>query len=185
MDFQWFDKVSWDSIKDAAPRTSSHRHGSSLLCNKLSMPSYVPSHIMVPPRWHLNQHGRFLCSAAGSSWAVLRSTLQRATARISWKPDLTSSGPSGPWFVPNVTLHLFSAPHANLPNKNSHVSASHPAPIERGRAVTATRNAPPVPVTRDQESDPAVPVQTTVSNLFLAEVADLVPKHTPTNAATQ
>ena len=47
-------------------------------------------------------------------------------------PILISSGlrigqPSGPWFVLNATLHLFSAPHAYLlPNRNGHVSARLP-----------------------------------------------------------
>ena len=53
---------------------------------------------------------------------------------------------SGPWYLLNATLLLSSAPHANqLPNRNSHVSAKLSG--ERGRALAAARNAPPVPVT--------------------------------------
>ena len=54
----------------AAPRMFSHRQGSSLLYNKRSTPFSVPSHVMVPPHLHRNQHGRLSCSAAGSSWDV-------------------------------------------------------------------------------------------------------------------
>ena len=55
---------------------------------------------------------------------------------------------------------------------------------ERGRALAAARNAPPVPVTEQvvqeikslnpTDPDPVVPAQT-VSGLFLSEVAHLVP----------
>ena len=114
--------------------------------------------------------------------------------RIYWKPDLISSGlkigqPSGPWFVLNATLHLFSAPHAYLlPNRNGHVSARLPllpGQVNQKRPNSSSRSAN---CPRDQKSvlpDPAVTAQTPVSSLFLSQVAELVPKHTPTNAATQ
>ena len=58
---------------------------------------------------------------------------------------------------------------------------------ERGRALAAARNAPPVSVTEQSvqeikslyptDPDPAAPAQAFVANLFLSEVAELFPPH--------
>ena len=85
-------------------------------------------------------------------------------------------------------LLWFSAHHENpLPNRRSRVRkvATLARSSERGRALASARSAPPVPVTQQvlqeikslypADPDPAVPVQTPVSNLFLSQVADLVP----------
>ena len=56
---------------------------------------------------------------------------------------------------------------------------------EKGRAVAAARNAPPVPVTEQivqeikslypADPEPPAPAQALVSDLFLSEVAELIP----------
>ena len=94
------------------------------------MPSSAPSCIPALPPSLPSQHGRFLCSAVGSSCDALLSIPQRAIVCISWKLDSTSSGPktgllSGP--SRTATLPLSSATHANqLLNRSSHVSAKLP-----------------------------------------------------------
>ena len=110
------------------PRTFNLRHRSSLRCSKRSMPFFVPSCITIPPPCLRNQHGKRLCSAAGSSWDGLLSMRRRATARTTWKPGSISSGqkigqPFGPWHVRSVTLLLSTVQHAEQQqNKNSHAS---------------------------------------------------------------
>ena len=195
MNFTWFGTVAWESIKDLRGTTFSHRRDSGSHSNKPSMPSSAPSCITVLPHQLLSQHGRFLCLAVGFSWDALLSKPQRATVRISWKLDSTSSGPktgllSGPWYVLNATLLLSSATHANqLPNRNSQSRVRKVATLaqsgERGRALAAARNAPlsqslnrlytEIKSLYPVGLDPAVAVQIPVSNLFLSQVAELIP----------
>ena len=68
-------------------------------------------------------------------------------------------------------------------------------PGEKGRALAAARNVPPVLVTEQlvQEikslcpTDPEPPAlaQALVSGVFLSEVAELISLHSPQNATTQ
>ena len=61
---------------------------------------------------------------------------------------------------------------------------------DKGRALAAARNAPPVPVTRDivqeitslypVDPEPAVPATARVSHVFTAEVMDFIPMRTGT-----
>ena len=126
-----------------APRTFSYHRDSGLRSSKPNMPYSVPLSILVHPRRHLNQHGRFLPSAAGSSWAVPRSMPQRAIVRISWKLGSTSSGQktgllSGPRFVLFATLPVFSTSrNSAAEQKQSRVrKVATLAPSgERGRAL--------------------------------------------------
>ena len=83
---------------------------------------------------------------------------------------------SGPWCVLNATLLLSSATHANqLPNRSSPQSC-HSCPIRRTRTrPDCSQERSPCPShstdsTRDQES-----LSTPVSNLFLSQVAELIP----------
>ena len=146
------------------------------------------------PLTSTSQHGKSLCSAVGSSWAGPLSTPQKATALISWKLDSTPSGQntgllSGPWYVLNATLLLSSATHANqLPNRSSHVSAKLPLSPNQENEDAPWLQPGTLPLyqslnrlyTRSGVSilsirDPAVAAQTPVSNLFLSQVAELMP----------
>ena len=94
MDFQWYDTITWDCIKDLRATT----------------------YVQPPPRFKfalqqeqhvilraITHHGRRLCSAAGSSWDGPLSTRRRATAHTSWMRDWSFFGQrigllSGPWY---------------------------------------------------------------------------------------
>ena len=105
MDFQWFEHVTWDSIKDSRGTT------------------YVqpPTRFRASPTCHSSNHHsqqlhligvrvsleKRLFSAAGSSWDDLQSMRLRATVHTFWMHDWNSSGLrtgllSGPWG--NTTL---------------------------------------------------------------------------------
>ena len=167
-----------------APHTFSHHHDLSLHSNKPSMPFSVPSHIMDRPQWHPNQRGRFLCSAVGSSWAAPLSTPQVATVRISWKPDLTSSGPKtgqsfGPWFVLNATLHLFfsSSRKSAAPLLLDQVDEAAPwlLPETHHQHQSLSKLSKRSKVFSPADPDRAVAAQIPVSSLFLSQVSELVP----------
>ena len=138
----------WDSIKDLrAPRTFRHRCDPDSHPNKHSRPSSLPSHTTAHPPQLPSQPGKSSCSVDGSSWEDLLPTPRKAIARISWKLDLTSSGrktglPSGPWFVLNAMYFSTSRKSAAEQKQSCTLARSG----ERGRALAAARNAPPVPV---------------------------------------
>ena len=119
MDFQWFNTVSWDSIKDLRGTT----------------------YVQPPPRFkfapHQARHAiqraithQNSCSLASepawkalvlSSWLLLGRPAVNASesAHTSWKPDLASFGqktgqPSGSWCVLSVTLPLSPVQRAKL-----------------------------------------------------------------------
>ena len=163
-------------------------------CAELSTPSSVPSRTTVPPLQHRNQHGRFLCSVADASWGVQLSIPRRATARTSWRPDLTYSGrknaqPFGPWFVQRVTLLLSSVQHAETQQiKSSRASATWPRWLDQVSEVALW----PLPGTHHQYQSlsrlfkraKVITPRTRILPfllkhhcriVFLSEVADLVP----------
>ena len=109
MDFQWFEHVTWDSIKDL--RSTTYVQPSTRFKFALQQPQHAILRVIIPnnPHWHQNQPGKRLCSAAGSFWDDLQSMLLRATVHTSWMRDWNSFGlrtglHSGPWYVPNVML---------------------------------------------------------------------------------
>ena len=90
----------------------------------------------------------------GSSWDVPPSTRPKAAVLTAWMQDWTSSGRkigqrSGLWYVLIVMLHLCNMPHAEQLQNRSRVRkvATLVRAGEKGRALAAARNAPPVPVT--------------------------------------
>ena len=117
--FAWM-KRSWTSSglntshetaskTQVARRMSNLPRGSGLRCSKLNMPFSGPSFTTTPPLWRQSQLGKRWCSADGSSWDDLQSTLLRATAHTFWMRDWSFLGLrigllSGPWYVPKVML---------------------------------------------------------------------------------
>ena len=124
----------------------------------------------------------------------LQSTPLRATVHTFWMRvwsffELRIGLLFGPWYVLNVMLPRCRTRHAErISSKCSHVFAKllqWRAPGEKGRALAAARNAPPVPVTEQivQEikslypavPEPPAPASAPISALFLSEVAEHVP----------
>ena len=154
------------------------------------MPSSVPSFTIIPPPWLLSQPRKLLCSAAGFSWDDLQS-MRLTRLELFWAEDWSAL-----WAV--VRAECDVAPvHSTTrrtatEQKQSRIRkvATFARAGEKGRALVAARNAPPVPVTEQivQEiktlypagPEPPAPAQAFVSNLFLSEVAG-----TPQNATTQ
>ena len=158
MDFQWFDSVSWDSIKDLRGTTyvqpppgfkfalqqAQHAILRAIMHNN-------PSSLAPEPTWK---------ALVLSCWLLSGRLAEHASesncALTTWRPGLISSGlkigqRSGPWYVLNVMFHLCRLLHAEQPqNRNSHGFARLPLLLERvrkGRALAAARNAPAVSVT--------------------------------------
>ena len=110
MDFQWFEHVTWDSIKDL--RGTTYVQPPTRFRFALQQAQHAILRAIIhnnPPLWRQSQLGKRWCSAAGSSWDDLQSTLLRATAHTFWMRDWSFFGLrigllSGPWYVPNVML---------------------------------------------------------------------------------
>ena len=126
MNFQWFEYVMWDNIKDLRVRRMfNHPQGSSLHHNKLNMPFYVPSFTTTLPRWHRSQPGKRSCSAAGYFSDDLQPMRLRTNVQTFWMHDWNSSGlRTGQrfgWYALNVISLQCRMPHAEQPcNKSSH-----------------------------------------------------------------
>ena len=142
MNFQWFDNVTWDSIKDL--RGATHVQPPPRFKFALQQAQHAilraimhnnPSSLASEPAWRALVLG---------SWLLLDvplSTRRKATALIAWMPGLISSGlktgqPSGPWYVRNVMSPLSTAQHAEQPqNRTSGAFARMPhehAQVKKG-----------------------------------------------------
>ena len=172
MDFQWFDQVSWDSIKDLRGTT------------------YVQ-----PPT-------RFKFALQQAQHAILRVITHNSPSPASesaWKALILSS-----WLLlGRPAIHALESScaqflDARLPVQNSvrrtekqqtqsriRKVATLARAGEKGRALAAARNAPPVPVTEQivqeikslypVDPEPPAPIPDPISALFLSEVAEQVP----------
>ena len=105
---------------------------------------------------------------------------RRAIARATWNPGSISSGQKiAP--VHSATRRTATEQKQSRIREVATLARSG----ERGRALAAARNAPPVPVTEQivqeitslypTDPDPAAPSQAFLANLVLSEVAELVP----------
>ena len=175
-----------------ARRMSNLPRGSGLRCSKPNMPFFEPSFTTTPPHWRQSQLGKRWCSAAGSFWDDPQSTPLRTTAHTFWMRDWSSFGLrigllSGPWYVPNVMLLQCRRRHAEQMQSRVRKVATLARTGEKGRALAAARNAPPVPVTEQivqeikslypADPEPPAPAQAFVSGQFMSEVAEHVPPH--------
>ena len=198
MDFQWFEHVTWDSIKDQceARRTSNLPRGSDLRCSRPNMLSFELSFTTTQPLQPQNQPGKCWCSAAGSSWDDLQSMLLRATVLTIWMRgwSLFFGLKIGQLFGPWVRAECDVAPVQNTTRRTDKQQtqsrirkvATLARTVEKGRALAAARNAPPLSshrtnCSRDQEpqswriQNHRHLCQATISALFLSEVAEHVP----------
>ena len=109
-----------------AQRMSNLPRGLGLRCSKPNMPPFELSYTVIQPLRPQSQPGTRWCSAAGSFWDDLQSTLPRATVHTSWMRDCSFFGLRigllfGPWYVLNVMLLRCKTQHAELiSNKCSH-----------------------------------------------------------------
>ena len=150
------------------------------------MQSSVQSRTTTPPLL-LSQLGKRLCLAAGSSWDVPLSTRRTATVLTAWMPDLiTSEDWPALWAMVRAECDVapvHSTTCRTAQNRNSHafVRERHLLDqVKKDGALAAARNAPPVPQSQSKslcptDPEPPAPAQAFVSNLFLSEVAELIP----------
>ena len=200
MDFQWFEHVyaGQHQRRCVARRMSKLPRSSSLRCSKPNVPFFEPPFTRTPPHWRQSQLGKRWYSAAGSSWDDLQSTPLKATcvnfldARLFWTEDWSASLGHGTRRI--VILFQCRLPRRTEQprSKSSHVHAKllHQQETgEKGRAVAAAKNAPPVPVTEQivqkikslypADPEPPAPAQAFVSGLFITEVAGHDPYYAP------
>ena len=164
--------------------------GSGLLCSKPNTPFYEPSFTTTLPHWHQSQPGKRLFSAAGSflgQFAVNASESNCAhflDARLElfWAED---------WSALRATVRAECdiAPVQNATRRTLARTG------EKGRALAAARNAPPVPVTEQivQEIKKSQPNRSRTSSTCVSSSVSPVlvrssrahPYYTPKNASTQ
>ena len=165
-----------------ARRMSDLPRGSGLRCGKPNTPFSEPSFTTTPPLWPQSQLGKRWCSAAGFFWDDLQSTPLRAIVRTSWMRDWTmvrAECDVAP--VQNTTRRTDKQQMQSRVRKVATLARTG----EKGRALAAARNAPPVPVTEQivqeikrlhpADPEPPAPAPVPVSALFLSEVAEHVP----------
>ena len=129
MDFQWFEHVTWDSIKDLCGTTYVQPPTRFRFALQQAQHAILRAITTTQPHWRQSQLGKRWCSAAGSFWDDLQSTPLKATAHTFWMRDWSSFGLrtgllSGPWYVPNVMLLQCRTRRAErTSNRCSHVLA--------------------------------------------------------------
>ena len=194
LDFLLFDTVTWSSIKDfrgttcvqPAPRFrfALQQAQHAILCAIMHPGPSSPASesawkVLVLSSWLLL--GRPAVNASGSNCEFLEARLD-----LSWSEDWPAL-----WAMVRAECDVapvFSTSRkSGAEQKQSRVRkvATLAQSGERGRALAAARNAPPVPVTQQivQEIEslhpadpgPALATRTPVSNLFLSQVAELIP----------
>ena len=137
-----------------APRTF-NPHGSSLRYNKCNMLFSATSCTTIRPPWHLSQHGRSLCSVAGSSWDGPRLMRRKTTAHylearldLFWAEDWPALWAMGRAECDVAPVHSTTRRTTTEQKQSRMRKVATPARSgEKGRALAVVRNAPPVPVT--------------------------------------
>ena len=138
-----------------AQRTSNLPRGSNLHCSKPNMPSFEVSFTTTQTLRPQNQPGKRWYLAAGSSWDDLQSMPLRATVLTTWTRGWSffwAEDRSALWAM--VRSECDVAPVQNTTRRTEkqqmqsriHKVATLARTGEKGRALAAARNAPPVPV---------------------------------------
>ena len=194
-DFQWFEHVTWDSIKDLRGTTyvqpptrfrfalqqAQHAILRAIVHNNPTSPASESAwKALVLSSWLLL--GRPAVNASESNCAhFLDSRLE-----LFWAEDWSAL-----WAMARAECDV--APVQNTTRRTDKQQMQSRirkvAPLartgEKGRALAAARNAPPVPVTEQivqeikslypAEPEPPAPASAPISALFLSEVAEHVP----------
>ena len=108
MDFQWFEHVTWDSIKDLRGTTYVQPP------TRFRFALQQAQHAILPAVVHNNptspaSESAWKALVLSTSWENLQSMLLRATVLTFWMRDWSSFGMRiglllGPWYVLNVIL---------------------------------------------------------------------------------
>ena len=184
--FQCFEHVTWDSIKDLRGTTYVQPP------TRFRFALQEAQHVILRAIIHNNPTSMASESAwkalVLSSWLLLddlQSTPPRATVHTSWTRGwsffvLRIGLLSGPWYAPNVMLLRCRTQIQSRVRKVATLARTG----EKGRALAAARNAPPVPVTEQivqeikslypTDPEPPAPASAPISALFLSEVAEHV-----------
>lgn len=195
MDFQWFDQISWDSIKDLRGTTyvqpptrfkfalqqAQHAILRAITHNDPSSPASESAwKVLILSSWLLL--GRPASNATESSCAQFLD----ARLELFWAEDWSAL-----WAL--VRAECDVAPVQNSVRRTEKQQtqsrirkvATLARSGEKGRALAAARNAPPVPVTEQivqeikslypVDPEPPEPISDPVSALFVSEVAAHVP----------
>ena len=191
MDFQWFQCVSWNSIKDlrGTPYVQHPRRFKFALQQAQHAILRAIMH-NNPPLWPPSQLGNLLCSAAGSSWDGVLSARRKATVLTTWMPDSSGLKTVQPWAMVraecDVALVHSATRRTTTEQKHAHIRkvATLARSGEKGRALAAASNAPPVSVTEQNVQEikslyptgpePPAPAQALMSNLFSCRQQQLV-----------
>ena len=154
MDFQWFQCVSWNSVKDL--RGTPHVQPPRRFKFALQQAQHAILRAIMhnnPPLWPPSQLGNLLCSAAGSSWDGVLSARRKATVLTTWMPDSSGLKTVQPWAMVraecDVALVHSATRRTTTEQKHAHIRkvATLARSGEKGRALAAASNAPPVSVT--------------------------------------
>ena len=195
MDFQWFRTISWDEIKDLRGTTyvqpptrlkfalqqAQHAILRAILYNEPSSPMSEPAwKVLLLSSWLLL--GRPAEKASDANCASFLET----RLDLFWSEDWPAL-----WAMVRAECDVPAIAHTHSRTKAEQTEtrvrkvATLARSGEKGRALAAARNAPPVPVTKEivqeirslypVDPDPAVPSSARLSVTFTAEVMDFIP----------
>ena len=195
MDFQWFEKVTWDSIKDLRGTTyvqpptrfkfalqqAQHAILRSIIHNNpTSSASESAWKALVLSSWLLL--GRPAVNASESSCAHFLD----ARLELFWAEDWSAL-----WAMVRAECDVAPVQNSARRTEKQQIQsrirkvATLARTGEKGRALAAARNAPPVSVTElivqeikslyPTDPEPPAPASASISALFLSEVAEQVP----------
>ena len=195
MDFQWFEQVTWDSIKDLRGTTyvqpptrfkfalqqAQHAILRAIIHNNpTSSASESAWKALVLSSWLLL--GRPAVNASESNCAHFLD----ARLELFWAEDWSTL-----WAMVRAECDVAPVQNSARRTEKQQIQsrirkvATLARTGEKGRALAAARNAPPVPVTEQivqeikslypTDPEPPAPASASISALFLSEVAEQVP----------
>ena len=195
MDFQWFEHVTWDSIKDLRGTTyvqpptrfrfalqqAQHAILQAIIHNNPTSPASESTwKVLVLSSWLLL--GRPAVNASESNCAHFLD----ARLELFWAEDWSAL-----WAMVRAECDVAPVQNTTLRTEKQQMQsrirkvATLARTGEKGRALAAARNAPPVPVTEQivqeikslypADPEPPAPASASISALFLSEVAEHVP----------
>ena len=195
MDFQWFEQVTWDSIKDLRGTTyvqpptrfkfalqqAQHAILRAIIHNNpTSLASESAWKALVLSSWLLL--GRPAVNASESNCAHFLD----ARLELFWAEDWSAL-----WAMVRAECDVAPVQNSARRTEKQQIQsrirkvATLARTGEKGRALAAARNAPPVPVTEQivqeikslypSDPEPPAPASASISALFLSEVAEQVP----------
>ena len=195
MDFRWFSTVSWSDIKDSrgttyvqppsrfrfASQQAQHAILRAIIHHELSSQNSESAwKVLILSSWLLL--GRPAENASGANCASFVET----RLDLFWSEDWPAL-----WALVRAECDVatLTQTHSKTKAEQTETRIRKVATLaragEKGRALVAARNDPPVPVTRDivQESkglypvdpDPAVPLNNHIPNIFIFQIAEFIP----------